>query len=107
MTALLQMPRVKGWKGAIRRSTRTPTGCSTSMTETSFTGRSEAIPTANPAVVLHGGQGSGCTMGVRRYFDPSAYRIVLFDQRGCGRSTPHASAPDTDLRPGIRHGRIV
>ena len=52
------------------------------MTETSFTGRSEAIPTANPAVVLHGGQGSGCTMGVRRYFDPSAYRIVLFDQRG-------------------------
>ena len=75
--------------------------------ETSFTGRSEAIPTANPAVVLHGGQGSGCTMGVRRYFDPSAYRIVLFDQRGCGRSTPHASDPDTDLRPGIRHGRIV
>jgi proline iminopeptidase len=34
---------------------------------------------------------------VRRYFDPSAYRIVLFDQRGCGRNTPPASDPDTDL----------
>jgi proline iminopeptidase len=50
-----------------------------------------------PAVVLHGGPGSGCTTGVRRYFDPSAYRIVLFDQRGCGRSRPHASDPRTDL----------
>jgi proline iminopeptidase len=54
-------------------------------------------PRGKPAVVLHGGPGSGCTPGVRRYFDPSAYRIVLFDQRGCGRSTPHASDPRTDL----------
>ena len=54
-------------------------------------------PHGKPAVVLHGGPGSGCTPGVRRYFDPSAYRIVLFDQRGCGRSTPHASDPRTDL----------
>lgn len=55
-------------------------------------------PHGKPAVVLHGGPGSGCTPGHRRYFDPSAYRIVLFDQRGCGRSTPHASDPATDLR---------
>jgi proline iminopeptidase len=50
-----------------------------------------------PAVVLHGGPGSGCTTAVRRYFDPSAYRIVVLDQRGCGRSTPHASDPTIDL----------
>jgi proline iminopeptidase len=50
-----------------------------------------------PAVVLHGGPGSGCGPWWRRLFDPRAYRIVLFDQRGCGRSTPHASGPDVDL----------
>src|SRR5205807_48566 len=54
-------------------------------------------PRGKSAVVLHGGPGSGCTTWHRRLFDPSAYRIALFDQRGCGRSTPHASAPDTDL----------
>ncbi|KRT78017.1 MAG: pip, proline iminopeptidase, proline iminopeptidase [Armatimonadetes bacterium CSP1-3] len=54
-------------------------------------------PHGKPAVVLHGGPGSGCSTGVRRFFNPSAYRIVLFDQRGCGRSTPHASDPRTDL----------
>jgi proline iminopeptidase len=54
-------------------------------------------PNGKPAVVLHGGPGSGCTPGWRRYFDPDAYRIVLLDQRGCGRSRPHASDPDTDL----------
>jgi proline iminopeptidase len=48
-------------------------------------------PDGKPALVLHGGPGSGCTAGMRRYFDPAAYRIVLFDQRNCGRSTPHAS----------------
>lgn len=47
-------------------------------------------PRGKPAVVLHGGPGSGCTPGWRRYFDPATYRVVLFDQRGCGRSTPHA-----------------
>ncbi|MGH2816837.1 MAG: prolyl aminopeptidase [Actinomycetota bacterium] len=50
-----------------------------------------------PAVVLHGGPGSGCAPWHRRLFDPGAYRIVLFDQRGCGRSTPHASAPHPRL----------
>src|SRR5947207_1872604 len=54
-------------------------------------------PRGKPAVVLHGGPGSGCVPWHRRLFDPSAYRIVLFDQRNCGRSTPHASAPETDL----------
>ncbi|WP_371224773.1 prolyl aminopeptidase [Roseovarius sp. 2305UL8-3] len=44
-----------------------------------------------PVVVLHGGPGGGCSPAMRRYFDPSVYRIVLFDQRGCGRSKPHAS----------------
>jgi proline iminopeptidase len=50
-----------------------------------------------PAVVLHGGPGSGCTPGWRRYFDPERYRVVLLDQRGCGRSAPNASDPDVDL----------
>src|SRR5712691_4086238 len=54
-------------------------------------------PTGKTAVAVHGGPGSGCTTWHRRLFDPSAYRIVLFDQRGCGRSTPHASDPDIDL----------
>jgi len=54
-------------------------------------------PGGKPALVLHGGPGSGCTTWHRRLFDPAKYRIVLFDQRGCGRSTPHASSPDTDL----------
>jgi proline iminopeptidase len=54
-------------------------------------------PEGKPAVVLHGGPGSGCSTGARRFFDPDAYRIVLFDQRGCGRSTPPASDLGTDL----------
>ncbi len=48
-------------------------------------------PTGLPALFLHGGPGAGCEAWHRRFFDPSRYRIVLFDQRGCGRSTPHAS----------------
>ncbi|MFD1913582.1 prolyl aminopeptidase [Halodurantibacterium flavum] len=44
-----------------------------------------------PVVVLHGGPGGGCSPAMRRYFDPTVYRIILFDQRGCGRSRPHAS----------------
>lgn len=55
-------------------------------------------PNGKPALYLHGGPGSGCTPGSRRYFDPQIYRIVLFDQRGCGRSTPLACNPDADLR---------
>jgi proline iminopeptidase len=54
-------------------------------------------PDGRPALVLHGGPGSGCTPGVRRYFDPAKFRIVLFDQRNCGRSLPHASDPTVSL----------
>ena len=55
-------------------------------------------PAGKPALVVHGGPGSGCGPGVRQFFDPQRYRIVVFDQRGCGRSTPHASDPATDMR---------
>jgi proline iminopeptidase len=48
-------------------------------------------PGAKPAVFLHGGPGAGCSPDHRRQFDPSRYDILLFDQRGCGRSTPHAA----------------
>lgn len=54
-------------------------------------------PDGKPAVVLHGGPGSGCRPGMRRLFDPARYRVVLFDQRNCGRSLPHAAELDTDL----------
>ena len=48
-------------------------------------------PQGAPVIVLHGGPGGGCSPAMRRYFDPAHYRIILFDQRGCGRSRPHAS----------------
>ncbi len=54
-------------------------------------------PNGKPAVVLHGGPGSGCTEWHRRLFDSGAYRVVLLDQRNCRRSTPNASEPDVDL----------
>jgi proline iminopeptidase len=50
-----------------------------------------------PVVFLHGGPGGGIQPKVRRLFDPARYRIVLFDQRGCGQSRPHASAWGVDL----------
>ena len=48
-------------------------------------------PGGKPAVMLHGGPGAGCSPDHRRQFDPERYDVLLFDQRGCGRSTPHAS----------------
>ena len=48
-------------------------------------------PAGCPVIVLHGGPGGGCSPAMRRYFDPEVYRVILFDQRGCGRSRPHAS----------------
>lgn len=47
-----------------------------------------------PVVIVHGGPGGGCNPTMRRYHDPARYRIILFDQRGCGRSTPYASLDD-------------
>lgn len=64
-------------------------------------------PDGKPAVMLHGGPGSGCTPGYRRSFDPDAYRIVLFDQRGAGRSTPHVGDPATDLAANTTHHLIA
>jgi proline iminopeptidase len=63
-------------------------------------------PNGKPAVVLHGGPGSGCTTGVRRFFNPEKYRIILFDQRGCGRSRPLASDFAVDLRVNTTHHLI-
>ena len=51
-------------------------------------------PRGKPAVFLHGGPGGGTEPKMRRFFNPRRYRIVLFDQRGCGRSRPHASLTD-------------
>ncbi|XIE79383.1 prolyl aminopeptidase [Streptomyces sp. SBR177] len=50
-------------------------------------------PDGKPALIVHGGPGSGSSPTARRVFDPAVYRIVQLDQRGCGRSTPHASTP--------------
>lgn len=51
-------------------------------------------PNGKPVVFLHGGPGGGTDPKQRRFFDPARYKIVLFDQRGCGKSTPHASLVD-------------
>ena len=51
-------------------------------------------PSGKPVVLLHGGPGAGCSAKMRRFHDPKHYRIVLFDQRGSGRSTPHADLVD-------------
>ena len=53
-------------------------------------------PGATPAVFLHGGPGGGIAPDHRRFFDPARYDVLLFDQRGCGRSTPHASLEGND-----------
>ncbi|MGI5336180.1 prolyl aminopeptidase [Streptomyces sp. CA-181903] len=64
-------------------------------------------PDGKPALVVHGGPGSGCSPGARGFFDPDRYRVVLFDQRGCGRSTPHAADPSTDMRHNTTHHLIA
>ncbi len=51
-------------------------------------------PKGKPVVMVHGGPGGGCNPTMRRFHNPADYRIILFDQRGCGRSTPHASLED-------------
>jgi proline iminopeptidase len=64
-------------------------------------------PDGKPAVVLHGGPGSGCRPTMRKGFDPERYRVVLVDQRGCGRSTPHAADPATDMSVNTTHHLIA
>jgi proline iminopeptidase len=54
-------------------------------------------PRGKPVLVVHGGPGSGSRPESRRNFDPERYRIIQFDQRGCGRSRPHAANPATDM----------
>jgi proline iminopeptidase len=54
-------------------------------------------PAGKPVVFLHGGPGAGANAAVRRFFDAQLYRIIVFDQRGCGRSQPHASLEDNTL----------
>lgn len=60
-------------------------------------------PAGKPAVALHGGPGSGTSPFWRRLFDPARYRIVAFDQRGCGRSTPNAGEITADLATNTTH----
>jgi proline iminopeptidase len=63
-----------------------------------------------PVIVMHGGPGGGCSPAMRRYFDPEFYRVILFDQRGCGRSRPHASVKDNTtwhLVADIEHIRAL
>jgi proline iminopeptidase len=55
-------------------------------------------PTGKPLVLLHGGPGVGCNERMRAGFDSEKYRAVFYDQRGCGRSTPNAADPSTDMR---------
>lgn len=67
-------------------------------------------PDGIPVVVLHGGPGGGCSPAMRRYFDPAIYRVILFDQRGCGRSKPHAEIANNttwDLVADIEHIRTA
>jgi hypothetical protein len=51
-------------------------------------------PVGKPVAVVHGGPGGGTSPGLRCFFDPAVYRIIMFDQRGCGKSTPHACLED-------------
>ena len=51
-------------------------------------------PEGTPVIFLHGGPGGGCGEDYRRYFDPKKWRVILFDQRGCGRSIPFAELED-------------
>ena len=51
-----------------------------------------------PVIVLHGGPGGGSQAVYRQYFDPAQYRIVMMDQRGCGKSTPHAELQDNNTQ---------
>ena len=64
-------------------------------------------PEGKPAIALHGGPGAGSSPGRRRWFDPARFRLVQLDQRGCGRSTPHAGDLSTDLSMNTTHHLIA
>jgi len=64
-------------------------------------------PSGKPAIALHGGPGVGSSSGRRRSFDPARYRLVQFDQRGCGRSTPSVADPSVGLEHNTTHHLIA
>ncbi|MDZ4312828.1 MAG: prolyl aminopeptidase [Cypionkella sp.] len=64
-------------------------------------------PDGIPVLVLHGGPGGGCSPAMRRYFDPAVYRVILFDQRGCGRSRPHASVENNTTWHLVRDIEVI
>jgi len=64
-------------------------------------------PEGLPIVFVHGGPGAGCEPYHRRFFDPNVYRIVLFDQRGCGRSTPHAELTDNTTQALVADMEVI
>ena len=66
-------------------------------------GRADGLP----VVFVHGGPGAACEQYHRRFFDPDIYRIVLFDQRGCGRSTPHASLQGNTTRQLVADMEVI
>ncbi|MCD0484345.1 prolyl aminopeptidase [Streptacidiphilus sp. ASG 303] len=64
-------------------------------------------PDGKPVLCVHGGPGAGGSRGSRRTFDPEVFRIVLFDQRGCGESLPHASDPAVGLEHNTTHHLVA
>lgn len=64
-------------------------------------------PQGLPVVVFHGGPGGGCSPAMRRYFNPDVYRIILFDQRGCGRSRPHAAVSNNNTWALVRDAELI
>lgn len=64
-------------------------------------------PDGLPVAFVHGGPGAGCEPYHRRFFDPNVYRIVLFDQRGCGRSTPHAELTDNTTQALVADMEVI
>lgn len=64
-------------------------------------------PDGIPVVVLHGGPGGGCSPGMRRFFHPDIYRVILFDQRGCGRSRPHAELDNNTTWDLVRDIELI
>src|SRR3546814_13965184 len=64
-------------------------------------------PGGKPVVLLHGGPGGGCSAQMRHFHDPAKYRIVLFDQSGADRSTPHADPTDNTPRARVQDTKTL